>query len=101
MAPVRQGTQRLGEFSAERGQGVHGLQRQHVVHFPVHQPVGLHFTERLSQHLLAEARQQPTQLTRAVRAGFQQPEQRLARRAIGLGHGTDGFTRLAEVLGRR
>ncbi|UUU21656.1 NAD(P)-dependent oxidoreductase [Streptomyces sp. DSM 40750] len=25
----------------------------------------------------------------------------VARRAIGLGHGTDGFTRLAEVLGRR
>ncbi len=25
----------------------------------------------------------------------------MARRAVGLGHGTDGFLRVAEVLGRR
>ncbi|MFD9076871.1 NAD(P)-dependent oxidoreductase [Streptomyces lasiicapitis] len=36
-----------------------------------------------------------------IDAGVMRATEGLARRAIGLGHGTDGFTRVAEMLGRR
>ncbi|MEE6261893.1 NAD(P)-dependent oxidoreductase [Plantactinospora sonchi] len=36
-----------------------------------------------------------------IDAGVMRAAEGLARRAIGLGHGTDGFIRIAEVLGRR
>ncbi|MET8305251.1 NAD(P)-binding domain-containing protein [Micromonospora sp. NPDC005173] len=36
-----------------------------------------------------------------IDAGVMRAAEGLARRAIGLGHGTDGFMRVAEVLGRR
>ncbi|MCT7355631.1 NAD(P)-binding domain-containing protein [Streptomyces sp. 15-116A] len=36
-----------------------------------------------------------------IDAGVMRAAEGLARRAIGLGHGSDGFTRIAELLGRR
>ncbi|MET9610480.1 NAD(P)-binding domain-containing protein [Streptomyces sp. NPDC006512] len=36
-----------------------------------------------------------------IDAGVMRAAEGMARRAIGLGHGTDGFIRIAEVLGRR
>ncbi|GLV77123.1 hypothetical protein Shyhy02_51230 [Streptomyces hygroscopicus subsp. hygroscopicus] len=36
-----------------------------------------------------------------IDAGVMRAAEGMARRAIGLGHGTDGFIRVAEVLGRR
>ncbi|GHJ33670.1 hypothetical protein TPA0910_81030 [Streptomyces hygroscopicus subsp. sporocinereus] len=36
-----------------------------------------------------------------IDAGVMRAAVAMARRAIGLGHGTDGFIRVAEVLGRR
>ncbi|MCH0538570.1 NAD(P)-dependent oxidoreductase [Streptomyces sp. MUM 203J] len=36
-----------------------------------------------------------------IDAGVMRAAEGMARRAIGLGHGTDGFVRIAEVLGRR
>ncbi|MFJ8577285.1 NAD(P)-dependent oxidoreductase [Micromonospora sp. NPDC093277] len=36
-----------------------------------------------------------------IDAGVMRAAEGLARRTIGLGHGTDGFSRIAEVLGRR
>ncbi|TDB79531.1 NAD(P)-dependent oxidoreductase [Micromonospora sp. KC721] len=36
-----------------------------------------------------------------IDAGVMRPAEGMARRAIGLGHATDGFTRIVEVLGRR
>jgi NADPH-dependent reductive aminase-like protein len=36
-----------------------------------------------------------------VDAGVMRAAEGMARRVIGLGHGTDGFIRIAEILGRR
>ncbi|MFF4320525.1 NAD(P)-dependent oxidoreductase [Streptomyces sp. NPDC001568] len=36
-----------------------------------------------------------------IDAGVMRAAEGMARRAVGLGHGTDGFVRIAEVLGRR
>lgn len=36
-----------------------------------------------------------------IDAGVMRAAEGMARRAIGLGHGADGFMRIAEVLGRR
>jgi hypothetical protein len=35
-----------------------------------------------------------------IDAGVMRAAEGMARRAIGLGHGTDGFIRIAEVIGR-
>lgn len=42
-----------------------------------------------------------TSESHGIDAGVMRAAEGLARRTIGLGHGADGFIRVAEVLGRR
>ena len=74
LAPVAQRQQRVVEPHSQGSQRVLDARRHLVEHLAVHQFVGLHLTQHLDEHLLADAGHGPAQFARPHRAVVQCPQ---------------------------